>query len=196
MAFMKHIRNALRTKSPQEKIEGQLRREHGVVDGRNGKHLEWHPEEHKVHVLTSKKPMLAAITAGKRKHSDGLWHDRTFHWNDNHKITHKQNWQDQDHWRGQPPYRRIDGVHQENDRLDHVQESVTQMPGTTRIKKGDKVTHPDLPGVHVVYSTPPTPEGAMALIHPEHHKFETDAMKDPTGMRGIKRVHVRDLKKV
>jgi hypothetical protein len=81
-------------------------------------------------------------------------------------------------------------------RTKSVDESVTQMPGTTRLKKGDKVTHPDLPGVHVVYSTPATPEGAIALVHPENHKFETDVAKDPTGMRGIKRVHVRDLKKV
>lgn len=197
MSLMKHVRNALRTKSPQEKIEGQLRREQGTVHGRNNKSLHWDHENQRVHVTTSKKPFLAGMLAKKREHGPGQWRTKTFHWNDNHKITHYQDWQDQDHWHsGQPPVRRISGVHQPNDRLDHIEEAVTQLPGTTRLKKHDKVTHPDLPGVHVIYSTPPTPEGAMALVYPLGHKFETDVTKDPTGMRGIKRVAVRHLKKV
>lgn len=198
-SLMHHVKNALKDKSPKEKIEGQLRRDHGVVDGRGGKSLEWHHDQQKVHVLSSKKPFLASMTAGKRKHSDGKWHTKTYHWNDNQKITHKQDWTDQDHWHGEPPYRRVDGVHQENDRLDHQTEgTVSQFPGTTRYKRGDRVTHPDHPGVHVVYSTPPSGVGdgkAIALIHPEGHKFETDVIKDPTGMRGLKRVNLRDLKK-
>ena len=205
MTIMKHMRNILignpaTKKTPQQKIEGQLRREHGVVDGVKGKSLEWHHDQNKVHVLTSKKPMLASLTAGRRKHSEGKWHTNTYHWNDNHKITHKQDWQDSDHWKRQPPYRRIDGAHQPNDELDHQTEgTVTQFPGTHTFKKGDRVTHPDHPGVHVVYSTPQSGAGdgkAIALIHPEGHKFETDVTKDPTGMRGIKRVNSRELKKV
>jgi hypothetical protein len=195
MGILKHIKAAMRTKSPQEKIEGQLRREHGVVNGHRNKHLDWDPENQKVHVLTSKKPFLAGILAGNRKHSEGLWHTKTFHWNDNHKLTHTQNWTDQDHWHNhEPPIRRIDGVHQENDRVDHMQESVIQFPGTYRFRKGDRVTHPSLKGVHVIYSQPDGKNAA--IVHPEGHKPETDVAKDPTGFAGYKRVDLKGLKKV
>lgn len=67
---------------------------------------------------------------------------------------------------------------------------VVQLPGTKRIQKGDRVTHKGV--VHVVYSTPPSPDSA-ALIYPEGHKFEDDVTKDSTGMGGIKRVPAREL---
>lgn len=69
---------------------------------------------------------------------------------------------------------------------------VVQLPGTKRIQKGDRVTHPNHKGVHIVYSTPPSPDSA-ALIYPEGHKFEDDVAKDPTGMRGLQRVPAREL---
>jgi hypothetical protein len=71
-------------------------------------------------------------------------------------------------------------------------DNVVQLPGTKRLQKDDRVTHPDHPGVHLVYSTPPSPDSA-ALIYPEGHKFENDIAKDTTGMSGIKRVPAREL---
>lgn len=199
MGILRHIKTAMRTKSPQEKIEGQLRREHGVVDGQRNKHLDWDPEESKVHVLTSKKPFLAGMLAGKRKHSEGLWHTKTFHWNDNHKLTHTQNWTDEDHWRsGEPPVRRIDGVHQENDRLDHMQESnVVKFPGKFKhnLTKGDVVFHPDHDGPHVFHGLIKGRDGDVAHIYPLGMKMDNDVTRNPTGFNGFKRVDPRKLTK-
>ena len=193
MSIMKHIRNIL-TAPPthvtaKQKVEGQLRREHGVVDGQKNKSLDWNHDDHCVHVLTSKKPLFG----GKRKHSEGKWHTKTFHWNDNHKLTHSQNWNDQDHWRGEPPIRRIDGVHQENDRLDHMQENAIPLrPEKAQFKVGDIVTGPfDEP--HKIYAIPTDSDGrdpkTRAKVHPA----------SATGndrFAGMKDVPIRHLTKV
>jgi hypothetical protein len=125
----------------------------------------------------------------KRKHSEGKWHTKTFHWNDNHKLTHTQNWSDSDHWHNEPPIRRIDGVHQENDRLDHMQENVTQLPGTHRWTVGDTVEHEGQR--HTIYSMPTVSDGrhpkTIAVIHPEGNKRD---------ITNYKKVYLRDLKKV
>lgn len=85
---------------------------------------------------------------------------------------------------------------------DILGENVRQMPGTVSLRRGDRVIHPDLPGVHVVYSTAPTPEGNMVHVHPEHPDFDPDAMRNPTGIndrsgkRILHRVRASNLTKV
>ena len=69
-------------------------------------------------------------------------------------------------------------------------ENVVQMPGTHRWTVGDKVTHPDHEGTHVLYSIPTVRDGrdpkTIAIIHPENDK----------NVANFKKVKLRDLKKV
>lgn len=69
-------------------------------------------------------------------------------------------------------------------------ENVVQMPGTHRWTVGDKVSHPDHEGTHVIYSMPTVRDGrdpkTTAFIRPEHDKT----------INNMKKVNLRDLKKV
>lgn len=83
--------------------------------------------------------------------------------------------------------------------LDSFRNSLIQMPGTQRLQKGDKVTHKNHPGVHVVYNSP---IGDTVHIHPENPDFDPDVIRNPAGIndrngkRILHRVRASELTKV